>query len=210
MRSDDLLITKHDLTNIMGRLHPSFQRFFSMTRISHVDWEVAFFSMTRINHVDWAVGCSDGYTRPGLLPGALQSWQLHHRRPRGRRCGRLWPDPRHGYLWEPLSTPGHLTSPASWQMSATAIPALSSNCASPGRFSEVSQRLSFDHLVLELEEGERGFGDVGDPARAGGDNLQVVQRWVSSAKPRSPRPRSDRIRIPRQENGLPQDVGSGG
>jgi hypothetical protein len=32
-----------------------------------------------------------------------------------------------------------------------------------------SQRISFDHLALELDEDERGFGDVGEPARAGGD-----------------------------------------
>jgi hypothetical protein len=30
----------------------------------------------------------------------------------------------------------------------------------PRRFTEVSQRLSSDHLVLELDEDERGFGDV--------------------------------------------------
>jgi hypothetical protein len=35
-----------------------------------------------------------------------------------------------------------------------------------------SQRLSFDHLVLELDEAEGGFGDAADPARAGGDILQ--------------------------------------
>lgn len=42
---------------MMGPLHPSIQR---------------FFSMTRINHVDWAVAWPDGYTRPGLFPGVLQ------------------------------------------------------------------------------------------------------------------------------------------
>jgi hypothetical protein len=39
---------------------------------------------------------------------------------------------------------------------------------SPG-YILIRQRLSFDHLVLELDEDERGFGDVADPARAGGD-----------------------------------------
>lgn len=35
-----------------------------------------------------------------------------------------------------------------------------------------SQRLSFDHLVLELDEDEGGVGDVADQARADGDILQ--------------------------------------
>lgn len=46
----------------------------------------------------------------------------------------LWPDPRHSYLWNHFSHSGPLTvtSPASWQMSATAIPTLSFNCARLG------------------------------------------------------------------------------
>ena len=48
-----------------------------------------------------------------------------------------------------------------------------------------SQRISFDHLVLELDEDHGGFADQ---ARAGGDILQGGQRWVSSVKQRSPRP----------------------
>ena len=38
--------------------------------------------------------------------------------------------------------------------------------------TEVSQRLSFDHFVLKLDEDERGLGDGADSAGAGGGMLE--------------------------------------
>src|SRR4051794_38608584 len=42
----------------------------------------------------------------------------------------------------------------------------------PSRVLKFSQRLSADHLVFELHQDERGFGDVADRGRADHDVLQ--------------------------------------
>jgi hypothetical protein len=67
---------------MMGDFIHLSQRFFSMTRINHADWAVAFLSMTRINHADWAMHGPMDIRDLDYCPGALQSWQLHRRRPR--------------------------------------------------------------------------------------------------------------------------------
>ena len=50
---------------------------------------------------------------------------------------------------------------------------------SSGRATDVSQRLSGDHLAFEEHQNERGAGDEADSAGAGGD---VLERFPSAGK----------------------------
>jgi hypothetical protein len=133
---------------MMRRLHSSFQRFFSMTGINHVDWAVAdpwIYATWIISRRAAKLAASPPPAMPHRPVGHVKRHRPARAGCRGGRCstGRhAVALTEHGATlqaarddvaavsarsaarlpWEPLSTPGHLTSPASRQTSATAIP----------------------------------------------------------------------------------------
>jgi hypothetical protein len=160
--------------------------------------------MTRINYVDWAVAWPDGYTRPGLFPGALQKLTAsppplaiphrpvgHVKRDRPPRAGSRGTVT----LGTTLHT-GHLTSPASWQLSATAIPAWSSNCTSPRTVQwspAIGRRRSMDIARCASGANHVTYQPPRGAARHHIAYVKLVNRWSSCA---------DRIRPRTAEHGL--------
>jgi hypothetical protein len=62
----------------------------------------------------------------------------------------------------------------------------------PNTSVRFSQRISREHLVLELHRDECGEGDLADFPGPAVTCCRICQSWVSSAKPRSPRHRAER------------------